>query len=299
MRICIVGGLGTLGADIVDAYHDKHQLFIIDDGLESCLSLSDLPSKVTAVSANAARKENYVEELIEFNPELVIYLATTVSADQTRGFESVQGLANICETGSKLGNFAILYVQSFLTRDVSEPVNSSSPICARESYGTWKMAGEYLLQSYPGKKTSVILSSVVSPRISVGAIPAFTKRIIAGEDLTVTDTYRDYLSPKDFISFLDAAMTLDRWPSECVVGSSKAISTKELAESVAIALGVSLNSFTITVNPPKITDPKYVVFDIRETEQVFGWKPSEDISMAIEKCVNSIKSSNKTIRQHH
>ena len=30
MRICIVGGLGTLGADIVDAYHGKHQLFIID-----------------------------------------------------------------------------------------------------------------------------------------------------------------------------------------------------------------------------------------------------------------------------
>jgi nucleoside-diphosphate-sugar epimerase len=299
MRICIVGGLGTLGADIVDAYHDKHQLLIIDDGLESCLPVNELPFSVVAVSANAAHKENFIQELNEFNPELVIYLATTVSADQMRGFESVQGLANICEAGSNTGKFAILYVQSFLTRDVSEPVNSSSPICARESYGTWKMAGEYLLQSYPGKKTSVILSSVVSPRISVGAIPAFTKRIIAGEDLTVTDTYRDYLSPKDFISFLDAAIVLEVWPSECVVGSSKAISTKELAESVAGALCVSLESFNISVNPPKVTDPKYVVFDTAETEKVFGWKPIEDINIAIEECVNSIKSSNKTTRQHH
>lgn len=299
MRICIVGGLGTLGADIVDAYHSKHQLIIIDDGLESCLSVNDLPSNVQAVTANSSRKENYIRELREFNPELIIYLATTVSADQMRGFESVQGLANICDFGKESGKPSILYVQSFLTRDVSEPVNSMSPVCARESYGTWKMAGEYLLQSYPGKKTSIILSSVVSPRISVGAIPAFTKRILAGEDLTVTDTYRDYLSPNDFISFLDAAISLETWPSECAVGSSKAISTKELAESVARALGVSLDSFKITVNPPKITDPKYVVFDTAETEKVFGWKPKEDIYVAIEKCVNSVKSSNKTIRQHH
>ena len=299
MRICIVGGLGTLGADIVDAYHGEHQLFIIDDEVESCLAPSELPANVVSMTINVARKEAFMAALIEFNPELVIYLATTVSDDQVRGFESVQGLANICEIGEKTSNFPILYVQSFLTRDVTEPVNVNSPICARESYGTWKMAGEYLLQSYPGKKTSVILSSVVSPRISVGAIPAFTKRILAGEDLTVTDTYRDYLSPKDFITFLNTAIALENWPNQCVVGSSKAISTKEVAESVARALNVSVDSFKITVNPPKITDPKFVVFNIEETEKIFGWKPQEDINEAIAKCVGSIKSSNNQLRQHH
>ena len=299
MRICIVGGLGTLGADIVDAYHAKHQLLVIDDGLESCLSISELPTSVNAVSANAAHKETYFKTLHEFNPELVIYLATTVSSDQFRGFESVQGLANICEAGVNSSHFPILYVQSFLTRDVGEPVNVASPICARESYGIWKMAGDYLLQNYPGKKTTVILSSVVSPRISVGAIPAFTKRILAGENLTVTDTYRDYLSPLDFISFLDAAIALDKWPQECVVGSSKAISTKEIAESVADALGVPLSSFNITVTAPKITDPKFVVFDTKETENVFGWRPVENIKNSIKNCVNSIQLLNKQVRQHH
>jgi len=299
MRICLVGGLGTLGADIIDAYHDRHELFIVDDGLESCLSIGDLPSNVTAFTANVAHKENYYDALVEFNPELVIYLATTVSSDQIRGFESVQGIANICEIGAKTSNFPILYVQSFLTRDVSEPVNPNSPISPHESYGIWKMAGEYLLSSYPGKKTSVILSSVVSPRISVGAIPAFTKRILAGEDLTATDTYRDYLSPKDFIRFLDAAITLDSWPNECVVGSAKAISTKEVAEFVAGALDISLDSFKISVNPPKNTDPKFVIFDIAETEKIFGWKPVEDIFKAITACVNTVKSSNQQLRQHH
>jgi nucleoside-diphosphate-sugar epimerase len=299
MRICLVGGLGTLGADIVDAYKDKHELFIVDDGLESCLSIGDLPPKITAVIANSARKENYVEALVQFNPEIVIYLATTVSLDQVRGFESVLGLANICEIGSSTSTFPILYIQSFLTRDVSQPISAQSPISARESYGVWKMASEYLLQSYPGRKTSVVLSSVVSPRISVGAIPAFTKRIIAGESISVTDTYRDYLSPKDFISFLDAALELEIWPRECVVGSSKAISTKELAQLVAAALDVSPDSFEISVNPPKITDPKYVVFDIKETEKLFNWTPKEDLLQAIANCVNSIKSSRQEVRLHH
>jgi nucleoside-diphosphate-sugar epimerase len=299
MRICLVGGLGTLGADIIDAYQDRHELFIVDDGLESCLSFDDLPSKIAAVTANVACKENYLDALIEFNPELVIYLATTVSSDQVRGFESVQGLANICDLGAKTSNFPIIYVQSFLTRDVAEPVNPKSPVSPRESYGIWKMAGEYLLSAYPGKKTSVILSSVVSPRISVGAIPAFTKRILAGQDLIVTDTYRDYLPPVDFIRFLDAAITLASWPNECVVGSAKAISTKEVAEFVAGALDISLDSFKISVKPPKNTDPKFVIFDIAETEKIFGWKPEGDIFKAITACVNTVKSSNQQLRQHH
>jgi nucleoside-diphosphate-sugar epimerase len=299
MRICLVGGLGTLGADIVDAYHSKHQLLIVDDGLESCLTVSEVPSEVQVVYANAAQKESYLKEVMGFNPELVIYLATTVSNDQLRGFESVQGLANFCQIGSSTSTFPIMYIQSFLTRDVSEPVSAQSPISARESYGIWKMASEYLLQSYQGRKTSVVLSSVVSPRISVGAIPAFTKRILSGENISVTDTYRDYLSPKDFIAFLDAALELGTWPKECVVGSSKAISTKELAQFVAAALDVSLDTFEISVNPPKITDPKYVVFDIEETEKLFNWTPKEDLFQAIANCVNSIKSSGQTVRQHH
>ena len=299
MRICLVGGLGTLGADIIDAYQDRHELFIVDDGRESCLSIGDLPSKITAISANAAQEEDYLDGLIQFNPELVIYLATTVSTDHIRGFESVQGLANICDIGAETSNFPILYIQSFLTRDVSEPVSAKSPILARESYGVWKMASEYLLQNYSGRRTSVILSSVVSPRISVGAIPAFTRRILAGENIAVTDTYRDYLSPKDFITFLDAALELETWPTECVVGSSRAISTKELAQLVAAALDVSLDSFEISVNPPKSTDPKYVVFDIKETEKLFNWTPKEDLFQAIANCVNSIKSSRQEVRQHH
>jgi nucleoside-diphosphate-sugar epimerase len=299
MRICLVGGLGTLGSDIVDAYHAKHQLLIIDDEVESCMAINELPAGVLAISANAANRDTIFNALIEFKPELVVYLATTVSSDHFRAFESVQGLANVCEIGINTNKFPILYIQSFLTRDVDLPVNETSTICARDSYGIWKMAGEYLLQNYPGKKTTVVLSSVVSPRINVGAIPAFTRRIMAGEDLTVTDTFRDYLSPSDFISFLDLAIASEIWPRECVVGSSKAISTREIAESVAEALSVPLSSFSITVTAPKVTDPKFVVFDIRETEKVFGWKPVADIKNSIANCVNSIQPTTKDVRQHH
>ena len=72
-----------------------------------------------------------------------------------------------------------------------------------------------------------------------------------------------------------------------------------MAESVAGALNISLDTFNITVNPPKVTDPKFVVFDITETEKIFDWKPVGNIFEAIESCVNTIKLSNQKLRLHH
>jgi hypothetical protein len=62
---------------------------------------------------------------------------------------------------------------------------------------------------------------------------------------------------------------------------------------------ISLDSFKISVIPPKNTDPKFVIFDIVETEKIFGWKPEGDIFKAIAACVNTVKSSNQQLRQHH
>lgn len=299
MRICIIGGLGTLGGDIIDAYQELHEILVIDDGKESSLEEEVLPKNVKCLISNIARADLIQNALIEFDPDFVLFLATTVSRDQKRGLESVIGMQNVIGIANQSSKFPILYIQSFLTRDPVEPISTSSGISIKDSYSVWKYASELLLSEYTGKKMTVILSSVVSPRITIGAIPAFTKKILANEKLSITNTYRDYLTPSDFITFLDSVIKKEKWPLVCTVGSSKSVSTIEIAKAVAKALGREFDDIDYDLVSPKSTDPDKIVFDTTLAENYFDWSPRGHIEIAIGDCVTQIVSSNKSLRQHH
>jgi nucleoside-diphosphate-sugar epimerase len=299
MRICLIGGLGTLGGDIIDAYQKRHEILVIDDAKESSFEENILPENVKCLITNVAHANLFQNVLIEFDPDVVVYLATTLSRDQTRGLESVMGMQNLIRIASESSKFPILYIQSFLTRDPEEPISTSSGISINDSYSVWKYASELLLNEYIGKKMTVILSSVVSPRITIGAIPAFTKRILANEKLSITNTHRDYLAPRDFIAFLDSVIEKKDWPLVCTVGSSKSVSTIEIAKAVAKALGREFDDIDFDLLSPRTTDPDKVVFDNTVAEKYFDWTPVGHVETAIEVCVKQIVLSNKSLRQHH
>ena len=299
MRVILAGGAGTLGGDLVDLLSDQHQFMVIDDFQESSVDYEWLTNKVPVLRANLADFEAVEKSVIEFNPEAIIYLATTVSLDQQRGFETVIGLKNLLEIGAKVGQPRILYIQSFLTRDVSKPVRSDSPLLARDSYSVWKLAGELLLDSYAGESSTVVLSSVISPRLNVGAIPAFVRRLSAKQSLQVTSTSRDYLHPTDFGSAIELLLTLPGLPKKTVVGSGTAIQTQQVALAVAQAMGIDLDPKEITVSEPKISDPSIAILDSDEFSQWSQWSPLHTFMDAVEKCVKEIQNSQRKIRQHH
>ncbi|OIQ82047.1 hypothetical protein GALL_361800 [mine drainage metagenome] len=170
---------------------------------------------------------------------------------------------------------------------------------ARDSYSVWKLAGELLLDSYTGESSSVILSSVISPRLNVGAIPAFVKRLSAAQPLQVTSTSRDYLHPIDFCSALELLLALPALPKKTVVGSGRGIQTQEVALAVASAMGVELHPEDIAVVQPKISDPSAVVLDSNEFGEWAKWSPLHAFQDAVQECVREIQHSQKDIRQHH
>jgi nucleoside-diphosphate-sugar epimerase len=299
MRICIIGGLGTLGGDVIDAYQELHEILVIDDAKESSVEEDVLPKNVKCLITNVASADLLENALKEFDPDVVLFLATTLSRDQTRGLESVIGMQNVIRIANDTSKFPILYIQSFLTRDPVEPISASSGISIKDSYSVWKYASELLLNEYTGKKMTVILSSVVSPRITIGAIPAFTKKILANEKLSITNTHRDYLTPRDFMTFLDSVLEKENWPLVCAVGSATSVSTIEIAEAVAKALGREFEGIDFDLVSPKSTDPDKIVFDNTVAENYFDWSPRGHIETAIRDCVTQIVSSNKSLRQHH
>ena len=300
-RVLLVGGAGTLGSDILASNLSNFTFFVIDDFKESTLTEIEVAKYCDYKNANAADYVAVQEVFLKFKPNVVIYLATTVSNDQNRALESnVLGLKNVI-TESTTNNFPhVIYIQSFLTRETNQPITEKTAKVAYDSYSTWKLAGEILLSSYQGKKTIIILSSVISPLISVGAIPAFAKKIIANDSITITKTSRDYLEPQSFIDALEIIMIDDLDISEIVIGSGIEITTEEILRQVSLGLGVGSDKINFALIDPKPSDPKRVTLDSSLFQELTNWTPGLALEKQINKILNNLKLKKEfSVRLHH
>ena len=300
-RVLLVGGAGTLGSDILASNLSNFTFFVIDDFNESTLTEIEVAKYCDYKNANAADYVAVQEVFLKFKPNVVIYLATTVSNDQNRALESnVLGLQNVI-TESTTNNFPhVIYIQSFLTRETNQPITEKTPKVAHDSYSTWKLAGELLLSSYQGKKTTIILSSVISPLISVGAIPAFAKKFLANDPITITKTSRDYLDPQSFIDALEIVMIDELNISEIVIGSGIEITTEEILRQVSLGLGIGSDKLKFAVIDPKPSDPKRVALDPSLFQELTDWKPSLSLDKQINIIIDNLKLKKEfSVRLHH
>jgi nucleoside-diphosphate-sugar epimerase len=299
-RILLVGGAGTLGSDILAANLPNFTFFVVDDFKESALTEIEVSKYCEYKNTNAANKESIREVFSRFKPNVIVYLATTLSGDQNRALESnVLGLKNVILEASVDNHSHIVYIQSFLTRKTNDAINEKTAIQARDSYSTWKLAGEFLLASYAGKRTTIILSSVISPHLSVGAIPHFIKLISRNQPVVITDTYRDYLDPNSFIEALQIVITDKLDISEVVIGSGSNTSTENILSEVANCLGKDLKNIQFKVTEPKATDPKKIVLDFSLFQSITGWKPSLTLRDEISAVIKNLETKELKVRLHH
>jgi nucleoside-diphosphate-sugar epimerase len=300
-RVLLVGGAGTLGSDILASNLPNFTFFVVDDFKESTLTEIEVAKYCDYKNTNAADYAEMRDVFLKFKPNVVIYLATTVSDDQNRALESnVLGLKNVIAE-STTNNFPhVIYIQSFLTRETNQPITEKTPKVAHDSYSTWKLAGEILLSSYQGKKTTIILSSVISPLISIGAIPAFVKKILANDPITITETSRDYLDPQSFIDALEIVMIEELNMSEIVIGSGIGITTEEILSQVSLVLGLDSDKFKFAVTDPKPSDPKRVTLDSSLFQELTNWKPGLDLDRQINRIIDNLKLKKEfSVRLHH
>jgi nucleoside-diphosphate-sugar epimerase len=293
----LLGGAGTLGSDILDADFREYELFVIDDFSESALTEEELKHKCNFRKMSVANEMEMINVFQEFKPDVVIYLATTLSSDQKRAYEAnVLGMFNTIACAQKTNFPKIVYIQSFLTRNSHVEIDVNSPVEVKDSYSTWKLAAEFLLNSYTGKKVTLVLASVLSPRLSIGAVPAFVRRIQGKENIRVTNTFRDYIDPGTFISALKALLGCVEDEVK-VLGSAKPISTLNILEFTASACGFKLENISYEVVEPKASDPMRVSLNSNWLNEL------QSNSNSIENCVNTIVKNliheRKEVRLHH
>lgn len=297
-RILLIGGAGTLGSDILNMEWENCELFVIDDFTESVLTEGEVRHKCHYKNMSIADELAMTKIFQDFLPDVVLYLATTISKNEWRNFESnVLGMANTIKAAEKTNFPRLIYFQSFLTRKSDSIINASSIFDAKDSYSIWKLAAELLLRNYAGEKTAIVLASVLSPKLSVGAIPAFLDLLNHNKKIIVTETLRDYINTKTFVSGVKSIIQQENPPETLVLGSGTPISTLEILKSVALICQKDLSKIEFEIIEPKWSDPKYICLDNNWFKSLNS--TPVDIETSLETIVDNLNLSKIKSRQHH
>src|SRR4029450_1463794 len=86
------------------------------------------------------------------------------------------------------------------------PIPASHPLRPFTSYGISKVAGEQYLAASPLSWVSLRITNVTGPRLAIGPIPTFYRRLKAGQACFCTRSMRDFIDMDDFLNITDLSL---------------------------------------------------------------------------------------------
>ena len=280
MRILITGGAGCLGSNLVERQLAAgHKVLSIDNyatGQRDVLPVIDS----LVVREGSIADEALVEHCFaEFAPTHVIHAAAAYKdsddwAEDAR--TNVIGAINVGKAAQRHGVNRIVNFQTALCygRPSRVPIPIEHPLRPFTSYGISKTAGEqYLLSLVDIPVVSLRLANVIGPRLAIGPIPTFYKRLRAGQSCYCSDTERDFLDMDDFLAATDTALADNAPTGAFNVSSGEGYTIKDVFDVVAAHLGAEPDS-PVPIVPPAPDDVPAVVLDPSHTEAVLGWRAS-------------------------
>lgn len=279
MRILITGGAGCLGSNLIEYWQPKgHEIFVIDNFATGKREVLPQVKGLEVVEGSIA-DEKLVRKCFErFKPTHVIHSAASYK-DPTDWVEDVStnvtGTIHVARASLENGVKRLVNFQTALCygRPSKVPIPVSHPLAPFTSYGISKTAGEnYLLQSALSV-VSLRLANICGPRLAIGPIPTFYKRLKAGQKCFCSDTIRDFLDMEDFFSLIDIVLNPEAPTGIFNVSTGEGHTIKDVFDAVAKYLGMSPPD--VPVVSPGTDDVPAVVLDAGETEQILKWKATK------------------------
>jgi UDP-glucose 4-epimerase len=276
MRILITGGAGCLGSNLIEHWLPQGQQILVIDNFETGKrEVVPTVDGLSVVEGDISNAQLVNDTFAKFRPDVVVHAAAAYK-DPDNWVEdastNVIGSVHVAKAAKTCGAKRIVNFQTALCygRPASLPIPADHPSAPFTSYGISKTAGEqYMLMS--GLPTlSLRISNVTGPRLAIGPIPTFYKRLKAGKKCFCSDTSRDFLDMSDFIAFMDRAIALDAPTGTFNVASGEEHSIKEIFDLVCSYL--SLGPVDVPIVPPGADDVPVVSLDASLTEKSFGWK---------------------------
>lgn len=276
MRILITGGAGCLGSNLIEHWLPMgHEIFVIDNFATGKREVVPNVAGLTVEEGSIADETIVNKCFADFKPEIVVHSAASYKNPddweedtKTNIFGSIHiSRAAKVNNVSRLINFqtALCY-----GNPKKLPIPSTHPTSPFTSYGITKTAGEQFILLSDVPTLTLRIANVTGPRLAIGPIPTFYKRLKSGQSCFCSETSRDFLDMSDFLYFMDLAIKLDAPTGTFNVSSGEAHSIKEIFDLVSDYLKLSRTD--VPIIPPAKDDVPVVVLDSSETEKSFHWK---------------------------
>ena len=288
MRIVITGGAGCLGAALVEHLLPAgHELLIIDNFATG--KRGNLPDAagVKLIEGSIADQALVDRAFDSFAPMCVIHSAASYKnpndwLEDAR--TNVIGTIHVANAARRTGVKRVLNFQTALCYGRTEqvPIPASHPLRPFTSYGISKVAGEQILLAAGLRCVSLRIANVTGPRLVIGPIPTFYKRLKTDQKCFCSATVRDFLDMSDFLALIGHALAEGAPSGVFNVSSGEGHSMKEVFDIVVDYLGVKLAE-PVPIVPVGADDVPVVVLDYTETERLLGWRPKVSFEKAVVK----------------
>ena len=290
MRLLITGGAGCLGSNLVEEYlPQSHEILVIDNFATGRREVLAARSGLEVVEGTVANRDLVDAVFARFAPTHVIHSAASYkNPDDWRedAASNVTGTINIVEAARRADVRRFVYFQTALCygRPERVPIPVDHPARPFTSYGISKTAGEAYVAISDLPWVSLRLANVTGPRLAIGPIPTFYRRLKAGQKCFCTEAVRDFLDMDDFLALMQVVLQDDAPTGVFNVSTGEGHTIAEVFEIVAECLGIR-PSEPIPIVPPNADDVPAVVLDPSRTREAFGWTAKAGLSEAISRMV--------------
>lgn len=285
MRILITGGAGCLGSNLIEHWLPcGHQILVLDNfatGKREVVPPMDGLSVVEGSVADAPFVQNSFEQ---FKPEVVVHAAASYKdpndwVEDTR--TNVQGSALVAKACGLNGVKRLVNFQTALCygRPSRLPIPADHPTAPFASYGISKTAGEQFMMLSGVPTTSLRIANVTGPRLAIGPIPTFYKRLKAGQKCFCSQTTRDFLDMQDFLALMDLVIAPSAKSGIFNASTGEAHSIREIFDLVLVHLGMPAQD--VPMMPVASDDVPDVSLDASATTGAFGWRAKVSFSQTI------------------
>jgi len=277
MRLLITGGAGSLGTNIIEHLGAQCEEILVIDNFVTGKRAALLPAtNLRVIEASIADAEVIDELFSGFLPTHVIHSAASYKDPNDwveDSLTNVVGTCNVVRAAERVQVQRLINFQTALCygRSTQVPIPITHPTSPFTSYGITKTAGEAFVRAAKISNASFRLANVTGPRLAIGPIPTFYKRLKNDESCSVSTTVRDFLDMSDFLSLVDVALKSDAPSGVFNVSTGEGHTIEEIFRAVASHVGKP-DTEPASINPPGPDDVAAVVLDPSETEAAFGWK---------------------------
>jgi nucleoside-diphosphate-sugar epimerase len=277
MRLLITGGAGCLGSNLIEAYLPRgHEILAIDNfATGSREVLPDLPG-LSVIDGSIADRDLVDRSFARFQPTHVIHSAAAYKDPldwREDAATNVTGTVNVVEAARRARVRRFVNFQTALCygRPERVPIPVDHPLRPFTSYGISKAAGEAYLALSDLPWVSLRLANISGPRLAIGPIPTFYKRLKAGQRCFCTASVRDFLDIEDFFGIMEIVLQDDAPTGVFNVSAGEGHSIKEVFDAVSGYLGI-VPAEPVPVVPCGPDDVPEVVLDSSHTETALGWR---------------------------